>query len=216
MWYRAAADAAVSVDPDPIESNPRTWLTFLHFANDAAGSSSDMQPLGLSSESIDEALGPVGDERAGSFRREDVCPVCLDTFENRTPDQPPLVQINKCGHVFCGSCISTWLADHGRSCPVCKCSVGATDSTTVSDGGQPARRSVLIGLVMAGDEPRNASLEDYIGGMVNDDYGIGSSVDDEGNGVVGDEFNDVDDDGYDDGDGEDDDIQQYFDSDDAR
>ena len=207
MWYSAAAGAA---GEEPVESQRRTWLTFLHFTNDAAGDAGGGSgaPRGLSSESIDAALGPVDAGRVGAFRRDDVCPVCLETFENRAPDRP-LAQINQCGHVFCGSCINTWLAEHGRTCPVCKRSVGgetsqgsngggdamATDAAAAdtdgsgsaeagTDGSGSAR--VVIGLVLRNDYYDGDGDGDGAG-FIDDDGGSFEEDDEYGNGGDDDE-----------------------------
>lgn len=42
---------------------------------------------------------------------EEMCPICQDTVTHE-------VRQTSCGHVFCGECISTWLAT-SKKCPVC-------------------------------------------------------------------------------------------------
>lgn len=184
MWYSAAVNAVADTQQVEQDNQRRTWLTFLHFTNDAATAAAEGSGgRGMSRESIDTAIGQVAEDRVGTFVRDDMCPVCLDPFLNRTPERP-LAQINRCGHVFCASCITTWLEQHGTTCPVCKCSVdGSDDNSTAARAEREAEQQLVIEIALMTPETGSSFVEDDAerGVFMDDGYGDGDGDGDDGN-----------------------------------
>lgn len=73
------------------------------------------------------AVAPIVNEEV-----TDACPICIELV----PDKP-WRRIHRCGHMYCASCIETWLEKH-KTCPVCKTDVTdqiASISTSESTDG---------------------------------------------------------------------------------
>ena len=134
MWYRTA-DAVTRELLTEAGPPRRTWLTFMRFSSDVEDAQSSQSSPGMRDPEVRAALGPVDVERQGRFRPDDVCPVCLVPFRAEGVPTRDLSEVRRCGHVFCTGCIQTWLAQHARCCPVCKCNVG---SEPPEPEGQPA------------------------------------------------------------------------------
>lgn len=54
----------------------------------------------------------------------DDCPICIEPLNEAQKNR----KINVCGHIFCASCIETWLEKH-KTCPVCKKDTTANDES---------------------------------------------------------------------------------------
>ena len=64
-----------------------------------------------------ERIAPLCGYRKSFSRNNDnkSCPICMRDFKpNRHVRRMP------CNHVFCSSCISTWVCEENASCPVCR------------------------------------------------------------------------------------------------
>ena len=68
-----------------------------------------VKPLTIS---IDEVVTHVEGMEKGADEGE--CPICLNFLKTGDP-----VKINKCGHLFCLSCLTTWIISHD-TCPICR------------------------------------------------------------------------------------------------
>ncbi|NWV12312.1 DTX3L ligase, partial [Ptilonorhynchus violaceus] len=68
-------------------------------------------------------LSSEGQTQAKTDKKEDECPICMDTIENKET-------LQKCKHAFCKSCIDKAMA-HKKACPVCNTIYG------VMTGDQP-------------------------------------------------------------------------------
>ncbi|KAF4093757.1 hypothetical protein AMELA_G00005560 [Ameiurus melas] len=70
---------------------------------------------GPEAQSFNQDSSKEGKEDAkkkGSDKSEDRCPICLDTFTQKTK--------LKCGHEFCKECLEHSIKSGGKICPVCK------------------------------------------------------------------------------------------------
>jgi len=114
-----AGDTIISINS--IHNNPKrmlqeirtaTTLSITIFPTRAMVTASEkLHQRDVLSRSVVEALPrvPAGDCEATE------CSICLDEF-----DTSSLVVQLPCQHVFHPDCVSTWLTEHVRTCPLCK------------------------------------------------------------------------------------------------
>ncbi len=70
--------------------------------------------VGFNDEDLDKVTSHIHNNKEN--KTEDRCPICLENFSDlKTED----LRMTKCGHLFCESCIFTWLKKH-KKCPLCK------------------------------------------------------------------------------------------------
>ena len=68
-----------------------------------------------------------------NYPLESDCPICHDPFVLNDPQYMPVLvkDIEGCaGHVFCNTCITTWLTsgqENANTCPLCRCELMERD-----------------------------------------------------------------------------------------
>ena len=72
----------------------------------------------LTEEEIARASEVVADVEARRLASDELCPICLGEF--RELPNGAVARLTGCGHLFCASCLRTWLLGRGRACPTCK------------------------------------------------------------------------------------------------
>ena len=55
------------------------------------------------------------------------CPICFDDYK------PPITYLKKCGHYYCGECVSGLICANGIKCPICRQDSRKIDIITVSE-----------------------------------------------------------------------------------
>ena len=71
--------------------------------------------VGFTPSEIDKVSHIVVDKT--TLAESDRCPICLETFAELGDDVD--VRKLRCSHVYCDSCIQTWLTKH-KKCPCCQ------------------------------------------------------------------------------------------------
>ena len=85
---------------------------------------------------VDESSEKDGGKTSERDESEN-CPICMDPIEERKI-------LEKCGHVFCRTCVNEWFLHHKKSCPICGKIYG----------------------VITGNQPANGTMTDHVDPML--------------------------------------------------
>lgn len=75
----------------------------------------DSRPKTLEELRCDFAVPPTSE----LLIETESCSICLEPFEFSLLSEVPL-RLPVCGHVFCDTCISTWITKGNNTCPMCR------------------------------------------------------------------------------------------------
>jgi hypothetical protein len=96
----------------------------LNAAQQALSIAQENRGVKLSAAKAKEMLAKLSSVLAGSSGNDgmDVCTICYESVE-----QHNATILRLCGHVFCSSCLITWLDTDNKTCPMCRVAIDRDD-----------------------------------------------------------------------------------------